>query len=400
VSAARRVLISGGSIGGLSAAVHLQTAGWQPTVLERAARPLAGRGAGIVLHPATLEAFADDGSPDIRAMSVSTPTVRYLDADGGIAHERSARFWFSSYDALYRGLLARLGPSVCRFGEAVEQTEQDALGVTATLLGGEQLRGDLLVCAEGIGSSTRRRLLPDVRPRYAGYVAWRGTIESRLLEPSHAALLRDAITYYVLPHGHLLVYPIPTAGEQSSAEHQILNWVWYVNVEDGPELAQLMTDARGVQREISLSCGLVPQESIDALNEAAQRELPEVLSTVIAGTACPFIQAVFDLESPRMVFGRICLIGDAAFTGRPHAAAGSAKAAEDGSRLARALSAGDELETALAAWESRQLMLGRSLLARTRDVGQRSQFEGSWSIGDELPFGLYRDGDSIMEQPR
>ena len=54
----------------------------------------------------------------------------------------------------------------------------------------------------------------------------------------------------------------------------------------------------------------------------------------------PFVQLIVDVAVPRMVFGRICLLGDAAFALRPHAAVGTAKAAEDAWQLARALQTG------------------------------------------------------------
>jgi 2,6-dihydroxypyridine 3-monooxygenase len=58
------------------------------------------------------------------------------------------------------------------------------------------------------------------------------------------------------------------------------------------------------------------------------------LAEVVTHVAEPFIQAIYDIEVSRMAFGRICLIGDAAFAVRPHAAAGTAKAAADGWALA------------------------------------------------------------------
>jgi 2,6-dihydroxypyridine 3-monooxygenase len=116
---------------------------------------------------------------------------------------------------------------------------------------------------------------------------------------------------------------------------------------------------------------------------------------VMLGIPEPFIQAVYDIEVPRMAFGRICLIGDAAFAVRPHAAAGTAKAAADGWALARALVASDgDVPVALAAWEQRQLALGRSLLARCRDIGDSSQFTGTFRPGDpRLIFGLHGPGN-------
>jgi 2,6-dihydroxypyridine 3-monooxygenase len=98
-----------------------------------------------------------------------------------------------------------------------------------------------------------------------------------------------------------------------------------------------------------------------------------------------------------MAAGRVCLIGDAAFALRPHAAAGAAKAAEDAYRLGRALADADgDVTTALAAWEPGQLDLGRAVMARTRAAGRQSQFDNTWAVGQPLPFGLYAAGDSAM----
>ena len=111
-------------------------------------------------------------------------------------------------------------------------------------------------------------------------------------------------------------------------------------------------------------------------------------------TAEPFVQPIVDLEVPRMAFGRACLLGDAAFVARPHAAAGTAKAAADAWALAEAMAAaGGDVPGALGRWEAGQLALGRQLVARVKDLGRRSQFEGGWTAGDQtLRFGLWGPG--------
>jgi len=108
----------------------------------------------------------------------------------------------------------------------------------------------------------------------------------------------------------------------------------------------------------------------------------------------PFVQVIFDLEVPRMAFGRVCLIGDAAFTARPHAGAGTAKAAEDSWTLAQTLRTRDvEVVEALGHWEVGQIALGRQLVARSRNAGERLQHD-RWSVGEPPPVGLYRIGDT------
>ena len=84
-----------------------------------------------------------------------------------------------------------------------------------------------------------------------------------------------------------------------------------------------------------------------------------------------------------MAFGRVCLIGDAAFALRPARRRRTAKAAEDAWTLGQALhaSAGDVV-AALHRWETGQLTLGRQVLNRARSAGNRSQFDNTWRIGD------------------
>ncbi|HZC82917.1 MAG TPA: FAD binding domain-containing protein, partial [Rubrobacter sp.] len=392
-----RVVVMGGSLGGLTTALILRDIGCDVEVYERSEAPLEGRGAGIVLHPATVRYFIENDALDIGEISTSTRWVRYMDRYGSTAAEHPFSYRFTSYNALYRGLLGCFDENRYRLGEEVVGFDQDAGGVTVRLASARRERCHLLVCADGIHSTGRRLLLPNVTPVYAGYVGWRGTVEEADLTPETFAALREAITYYVLPNSHTLVYPIPGTDGSLKPGRRFYNWLWYRNVAEGPELNSLMTDRRGVMHEVSLGPGDVQERHIEELRDAAASALPPPHAEVLFKTAEPFVQAVFDIEVPRMAFGCVCLIGDAAFTLRPHAAAGTAKAAEDAWKLGGAvLETGGDVAAALERWEPGQLKLGRRILARTRDAGQRSQFEGTWRTGDPLPFGLYEVGDSSI----
>jgi 2,6-dihydroxypyridine 3-monooxygenase len=137
---------------------------------------------------------------------------------------------------------------------------------------------------------------------------------------------------------------------------------------------------------------------VDGLRAVAAG-LPAPPAEMVGKTVQPFIELIVDVEVPEMAFGRVCLIGDAAFALRPHAAAGAAKAAEDAWQLARAVeTAGGDVADGLRRWEPGQLELGRQVLVRTRRAGERSQFEGTWRVGEPLPFGLYRAGDSAIDK--
>jgi 2,6-dihydroxypyridine 3-monooxygenase len=393
-----RVLIAGGSIGGLTAAHVLAGAGCDVCVLERSPAPLVGRGAGIVLHPATVRWWRERDVRPLDELGPAMRRLRYLDERGAIAHEQACRYRFSSFDALYRDLSGRLDDGRYRLGCEVTGFDVDPGGVTVTLGDGATERCDLLVCADGIGSRARRALLPDVEPRYAGYVAWRGTVVEHDLSPAAHEALLGAIVYHLMPHSHFLTYPIPGADGSVQPGRRLTNWLWYRNVDAGGDLDALMTDRAGVRRPLSLAPGTVAPERLDDLRSAAATHLPPPLAEIVSATDEPFVQVVFDIEVPRMAFGRACLIGDAAFALRPHAAVGSAKAAEDAWTLGAAMTAsGLDVPAALERWEPGQLALGRGALGRTRRAGERAQRTGEWQVGEPLPFGLYEIGDSALD---
>jgi 2,6-dihydroxypyridine 3-monooxygenase len=180
-------------------------------------------------------------------------------------------------------------------------------------------------------------------------------------------------------------------------ERPFINWLWYRNVPKGSEFEEFMTDREGTMREVSLPPGFVRERQVEELREAAASALPPSLVEVVQNTGTPYIQAIFDAEVSRMAFGRVCLIGDGAFAARPHAAVGTAKAAENGYRLGETIKETNrDVVAALKRWEPSQLELGKKVLVRTREAGNRSQFEGTWRVGDPLPFGLYEVGDSEM----
>src|SRR4051794_12883803 len=190
-----RAIVVGGSLAGLSAAVFLRQAGWDVDVYERSRRPLEGRGAGIVLHPAVFRALARDPAE----ISSHATTLRYLDRAGAIASEQPCSYRFISYATLHRELLEGLDRDAYHLGSEVLAFGQTEDGVEVRLAGGETATGDLLVCADGIQSGARRHLLPDVEAAYSGYVGWRGTVaESELSAEAHATFA-GAITYCVVP---------------------------------------------------------------------------------------------------------------------------------------------------------------------------------------------------------
>jgi 2,6-dihydroxypyridine 3-monooxygenase len=392
-----RVVVVGGSLGGLNAALWLRNAGCEVDVFERSPAPLEDRGVGIVLHPATLRYFVIHDLPERGQVEAMASWFRYLGTDDQIIYQEPCRYRFTAYHALYTAWVRCLGAKRYHLGRECVGFEQDGQGVTVRFASGEVERCDLLVCADGINSTGRRLLLPEVRPRYAGYVAWRGAIAEEALSPRSLAALHGAIAYAILPDSHALAYPIPAAEGASTSRRRLINWLWYRNVKAGEDLDDLLTTRTGERFGSSVPPGLVQERHLRRLHEEATA-LPSAFTEILLATDQPFIQVVFDLEVPRMVFGRVCLLGDAAFTARPHAAAGTAKAAENAWALGEAMRAsGGDVVEALRTWEPPQLALGKALVERSREAGERLQ-SGHWKVGEPLAFGLYRSGDSTFDE--
>jgi 2,6-dihydroxypyridine 3-monooxygenase len=389
-----RIAIAGGSIGGLTAACLLRDAGHDVTVLERSSTELEQRGAGIGLLESTARYLVSRAGIAIDEISIATDRIRYLGRSGRVVHEQAHRYRFSSWNTIYRRLLGAYGPDRYRLGHEVVSWARAGQGVAVRLADGTSIEADLLVCADGVGSNARTRLQPDAAARYAGYVAWRGMVPEGELEPALAQRLGEAITYHVLANSHILVYPIPGLDGSVAPGERLVNFVWYRNYLEGEELDELLADREGQRRQLSVPPGKVADHHRDEVRASAAARLPADIAAVVLKTGALFLQVVYDIEVERMAFDRVCLIGDAACVARPHAAAGTAKAAEDGWALAAALAKADSIEGALADWEPRQVKLGRALVERARAIGRRSQVDNAWVPGDpELLFGLHAAGE-------
>ena len=388
-----RAVVIGGSIGGLTAALLLRSIGFTVEVYERSSAPLNGRGSGIVLQPDTVRWFTERSSQSLSDLQTSTRYVQYLNHDRGVDYREERAQRFTAWGTFYRALLADLGSEHYNLGEYADGFSQTEETVTVRFTGGRTATADLAVFADGINSTARQRFDPHVALHYSGYVGWRGTHPLRSLSSSARAELRDAITFDVPANSHVVMYPIP--GEEGTGpENQLMNYVWYRNVAEGPELTELLLDKRGTPGLASVPPGLVQDRYIEELKDAAAEQLSPAVAEVLITTEHPYLQVVSDVRSNRMAQGRVALVGDAACAARPHAAAGTAKAAADAWTLANALGdAGGDVAAALAKWEPAQLELSDSLMRRAIAVGERFQVTNTAIPGDpSLRFGLYGPG--------
>src|SRR6202022_322523 len=185
--------------------------------------------------------------------------------------------------------------------------------VQAHIEGHGVVEADVLVAADGAQSPTRRRFLPELSATYAGYVAWRGALDEADAPPELVRFFDDAFTFSESRSGgHILVYLIPGDDAETTPGKRRLNWVWYVRV-DERELPSLLIDRNGGQHHASLPIGGASDMVIRDLVDLARREVHPKLAALVAATPDPFLQTIVDVVVPRTVFGRICLLGDAAF---------------------------------------------------------------------------------------
>lgn len=382
-----RVAISGGSMGGLFTGLALDRSDRAVDIdeVERSTQ-LRSRGAGIVAQPEMLDFVDDHGIVDSGAITTTTATRQYLDRNGDIEREYGESMTFTAWDALYRRLRDafpeadyHVGRVTAGVDRAANQEQPDRGNRSRGHTGDEQVTlrfeegnsraADLAVIAEGGQSSSRGTLAPDVSPEYAGYVAWRGVTPEESVSPALGERFDDTFTFYEGPDDLVLAYLIPGPDGGTERGERRLNWVWYDAIERD-ERRRLLTDADGRTHEFSVPPGELRADVDEELLSAADDRLPDTFADLVRATDDRFVQTIYDLSVPRMVFGRACLLGDAAFVAHPHTAAGTAKAAADGIELAEALEESEEVGTALAEWEEARLDASRRLVAKGRQMGE------------------------------
>ncbi|HEX9684989.1 MAG TPA: FAD binding domain-containing protein [Burkholderiales bacterium] len=374
-----RALVIGGSLAGLLSANLLLRAGWGVEVFEQSSAELTGRGAGIISHPELFEALSRIGIPLDDSYGVDVPVRATHDRGGATIATLALRQVFTTWGRLHQLLREAFPRDGYHFGATFARLAQDEHGVTAHFAGGATARGELLVGADGVRSSVRAQLAPAARPRYAGYVGWRGLAEENALTPATHRELIDRFIFCLPPREMMLCYPVAGFTNSTRPGERCLNFVWYRPAHEAHELPHLCTDADGRRHDISIPPPLIRPEVLAELRHAAREWLSPQLAEVVRRTRQPFFQPIYDVESARMAFGRVALAGDAAFVARPHVGMGVTKGAGDGMALADSLAATpDDVPSALARYESRRRRFNAAVVAHGRELG-------AWLEGQTTP---------------
>jgi 2-polyprenyl-6-methoxyphenol hydroxylase-like FAD-dependent oxidoreductase len=369
----RRALIIGGSLGGLLTACLLRRDGWQADVFERVPEALSGRGAGIVTHPQLLDALTECGAQVDARIGVEVTTRIALDAQGREIGRFTMPQILTSWGRLYAILKAQLPSEAYHAGRSLARVEDLGDCVRAHFDDGKQIAGDLLIGADGIRSTVRAQFLPAIAPQYAGYVAWRGLIEESALSAQTHADVFEQFCFCLPPGEQMLGYPVAGSANSTQRGERRYNLVWYRPAAEQSELIDLLTDESGRRHEVSIPPPLIRREVIARMQSAADRLLAPQFAELVQLTPQPFFQPIYDVESPRMAFGRVALAGDAAFVARPHVGMGVTKAADDALALCAALRSTHDIAQALRNYEAQRSPAGRAIIARARHLGAYMQ---------------------------
>ena len=386
----RRAVVVGGSIGGLTTGLLLRDLGFSVDIFERTPEELEGRGAGLVLQAEAYRWFKERSNVTLDGLSTESEYIRYFNKDDTIAYQEPVHWRFTSWGTLYRGLLSDFGRDHYHLGQCFVGIDQDDDTVTLRFTNGRVEQADLVVFADGVTSTGRRRLIPDWRFEFSGYVGWRGTVPERAVSPAAWSVLNDSLAWYFGDRTHICMYPIPGPRGETAIGERLLNYVWYRNVPDPQYFEEIMTDTSGIRSEVSVHPGKVQQRFVEEMRAAATSQLNPAAADLVLATEQPYIQAVVDYRPPQMAFGRAVLLGDAGFVARPHGAAGTAKAGFEAWELADALESGSgDIRESLQAWDPIVRHVGNGLVDRVVTMGNRAQFICDWEPPSrDLRFGL------------
>src|SRR5262245_5256970 len=334
-----RVVVVGGGIAGLSAAIGLRRAGQDVVVLERAAR-IDAVGAGITLFANAVRALDRLGVGEAVAARGTAATRSAILTWKGDELTRVPADLLEGTIAVHRADLHAELAAACgeiRLGVEVTAVQQRDDTVVAVAADGSEERGDLLVGADGLGSLVRRAIT-DAPIRYAGYTAWRG-VSSVSAEPgrlSESWGVGERFGLVDIGHGRTYWFATKNAPEHEPAEPQ-------------GRKAELVRRFSGWH------------EPIAAVVEAASDD-------AILRNDVYYLEAL-----PRWSDGRVVLIGDAAHATTPGVGQGAAQAIEDAVVLADQLAHGDELPIAFSEYEAIRRPRAEAVLKMSRRVDKAAQ---------------------------
>lgn len=356
----RTIIVAGAGIGGLTASLALAAQGFRVVVLEKAER-LEEAGAGLQLSPNASRILVELGlQPRLGPRAVTPDAINIMSARAGgeiarlplgeaASFRAGAPYWVVHRADLQAALQAEVNdhPDIdLRLGCQFEDVTNHAKGLTVVQRSGNTRKQELavaLIGADGIWSSVRNHLFPQVQPQFSGLIAWRGTLDATALPREYTA---PRVQLWMGPNAHLVAYPI-SGGRQINVV-AIVPGTW-----NRPGWSE-------------------PGEANEVKNAFASR-WPATARMLIGAVDGWRKWALFTLpDIGNWNEGSVALLGDAAHAMLPFAAQGAGMAIEDAAVLAKALSdcAGENVAGIPAALK-RYARLRRSRVLRVQRTARR-----------------------------
>lgn len=391
-----KILVAGGSLGGLFVANILLRQGHDVTLLEKTVGSMDGRGAGIVTHDALAIALRAAGVVVDETLGVSVSKRVTLGADGQILGEMELPQVLTSWSRLYHMLKESFPSERYLQGKTVKTVTQDESALHVLCEDGSKYDGELLIASDGIRSAVRAQVAPQIQPEYAGYIAWRGVCDEACLSKHTLETLFNQFGFCLPNCEQMLGYPVAGSGNDTRPGKRRYNFVWYRPASEHEELVSLLTDDDGHHYPTGIPPLKVSWKHIAHMRKVAQEILAPQYAEILEKTATPFLQAIYDVRSEQIVFDRIALMGDAAFVGRPHVGMGVTKAGDEAMVIAKHITALGATPAALKAYSDERLKLGQQVVARAQYLGRYMQAQGSKGNRDNEK--LKRNADTVMAE--
>ena len=344
----KKAIIIGGGIGGVTAAIALKRAGLDVTVCEQA-EELLEVGSGLPLWTNALRALHVIGLTDeLEKLGVQVTSVRVTTWNGDTLtdtrNDKHLKKLGTVTIVVHRAelltlLLKTLGKEHVQLGMTCVGFIQDATGVTAKFANGQEVRGDVLIGADGIHSVTRTQLFGFIKPKYVGYTCWRG-----------------------LAH-------IQRAGLET--------WAWGKGCQFG-------ITPMSQERAYWFVQKYAPEGEVDKPGERKNGILElfgdwhDPIPAVIEATAELDILRNDIYELQRLYqwsHGRVTLLGDAAHAMTPNLGQGACVAIEDAVVLATCLNDTANIPAALKNYEKRRVTRTNNITRLAHFIGQAVQWE-------------------------
>lgn len=368
-----KVAVIGGSIAGLSAGIALRCLGCEVQIYEQSPTSLQGGGGGLVVQHEMLDWMASHGIAARATLTLRGVERQFLDRDGRVIQRYPDSTPFTSWEAVYHQLREAFPKEFYHYGRQCVRVSTASGSPVAEFATGGPVEADLVIGADGVGSVVRRHLFPEVRPAYAGYVAWRGVFPESAAPSEVVETLAQRFTLFQGRDFHLLSYLIPGEHGELDEGSRRINWVWYWNTDEDRELPELLRDRAGRAHHSSVPAGKVQEQHIATLQQRAEQHLPVVLAQLVRSTPNPFIQVIYDLRTPAMSQGAVAILGDSACIVRPHTAAGTSKASGDAVSLAQHVQAANfDLSHALPLWQTERLAVAQRLIHHGEQLARSS----------------------------